>query len=112
MRATGCSIAIRHGRVMPDCKFQDIPSFSQKTLKPIVKFPSSNMPIKCPICSQVGIKPSDVFIPKYNMLEHYKQVHDMDYEQGAVEELEGYVVAMEEMSKVTDKFPIKVPELD
>merc|ERR1739845_170883 len=73
----------------------------------IKQFPSTNKPIKCPICSNVGVKPTNVFIPKYNMLEHYKQVHEIDYEQEPLEELEKHVISDEEMKKVSGKFPIR-----
>merc|ERR1739845_207273 len=87
------------------------PEIQTKLLKPIKQFPSTNKPIKCPICSDVGVKPTNVFIPKYNMLEHYKQVHDIDYEQEPLEELENHVISDEEVKKVSGKFPIRKTEV-
>jgi len=107
----GCGITIVGNKVMPDCKYQNVPAFKQKLLKPIKQFPSTNKPIKCPICSDVGVKPTNVFIPKYNMLEHYKQVHDIDYEQEPLEELENHVISDEEVKKVSGKFPIRKMEV-
>ena len=107
----GCGITIVGNKVMPDCKYQNVPAFKQKLLKPIEKFTSTNKPIKCPICSDVGVKPTNVFIPKYNMLEHYKQVHDIDYEQEPLEELENHVISDEEVKKVSGKFPIRKMEV-
>ena len=78
---TGCGVVVAGDTVVPDCKYHNVPEFKKSLLKPVAKFPSTNKPIKCPICSDIGIKPTDVFVPKYNMLEHYKQVHVMDYEQ-------------------------------
>ena len=103
---TGCGVAVAGNMVIPNCKYHDVPEFKKSLLKPIAKFPSTNKPIKCPTCSDVGIKPTDVFVPKYNMLEHYKQAHGMDYEQEPSEELEEYVISEEEMKKVSKKFKI------
>ena len=103
---TGCGVAMAGNKVIPDCKYHNVPEFMQKSLKPTAKFPSTNKPINCPIFSGVGIKPTDVHVPKYSMLEHYKQVHGLDYEQEPMEELEQYVISEEEMKKVSKKLKI------
>jgi len=93
------------------CKYQNVPAFKQKLLKPIKQFPSTNKPIKCPICSDVGVKPTNVFIPEYFEVVPYKQVHDIDYEQEPLEELENHVISDEEVKKVSGKFPIRKMEV-
>ena len=59
-----------------------------------------------------GQKQRDVFILKYNMLEHYKQEHDLDDDEESAEELNKYRISSEEKEQVVDRFKIKGQKLD
>ena len=103
----GCSVNVVGSQVIPDCKIHCVPPFKQAALKTSSKFPSTNQPIKCLICSERGPKPQDVFVPKYNMLEHHKQCHDLGFSEEIGAELGKHTISDEENTRVTDKFPIK-----
>ena len=65
----------------------------------LVKFPSTNQPVKCPDCSVRGRKQEAVFIPKYNMMEHYKQEHELVCDEESAQELKNTLFLTRRRSK-------------
>ena len=57
----------------------------------------------------MGVKSNGVFIPKYNMLHHYRQVHGLGSEEESKMDAKMYKISDEE-GKVTAKILIKVIE--
>jgi len=110
MKMTGCSVDIVGTKVKPDCKLQHVPEFPQKSLKRTKNYPTTNQPVRCDRCSSAGPKPKEVFIPRYNMLDHYKEVHGMDHTEEQCSDLHKYVIDEEEKRNVTDKFEVKEGE--
>ena len=110
MRMTGCTVEIVGSKVKPECKFQHVPEFPQKSLKSSKNFPTTNQPMRCERCSSAGPKPKEVFIPKYNMLSHYKEVHGIDYDEEHCDNLHKYVIGEDEKKKVTDNFEVRESE--
>ena len=53
----------------------------------------------------------DGCVSEYFEVVPYKQVHDIDYEQEPLEELENHVISDEEVKKVSGKFPIRKMEV-
>ena len=66
--------------------------------------------MRCERCSSAGPKPKEVFIPKYNMLSHYKEVHDINYDEEHCDNLHKYVIEKDEKKKVTDNFEVRESE--
>ena len=108
MNFTGCKVNIVESKVNTNYKEHYVPAFNLSWIKKnkLVKFPSSNQPVKCLDCSTRGRKKRDVFIPKYNILKHYKKEHDLDYNKEHTPELNGYVICEKEKKEVVDKFRI------
>ena len=105
---TGCRLDVVENEIIPDCKVHHVPSFKETLAKKASsKFLSTNKPVKCQLCSGSSRKPQDVFVPKYNMLEHYKKCHKVDYDKELGAGLDKYINSDEEKSKVTNKFWIK-----
>ena len=108
IKTTGCSVDIVGSMVKPECRIQHVPDFSQKSLKSCKKFPTTNQPMRCDVCSSLGPKTKDVFIPKYNMLDHYREKHDMDYNAECYDDLHKYVIDEGEKKRVVDNFELSV----